>query len=174
MEKILWVVLALIFPFTALSAQKASVSMPSNHQTVYEEFTVSAALMTNIQSRLIVYMGGTLAGSNFFSNMQAEVKVAPSIPGTNILRAEVWEVIPIVWEIPGASNMPIEFSNKILMAVSESAVVKEFRLTPGGWIFIILGWGSILCLCVYTYFKIFGIKKDKIVEPLEIDTLDGK
>ena len=168
-------VFALALFFCApLFGQKAVFTMPSNNQTVFEEAVVSVEMKTNIQSRLLVFVNNMQFEEEFVSNMGVALTIHGFAPGTNLIRAEVWETIPIITEIPGAESMPVEFSNKLLLAWEEGRVIKEFRLSAGGWIFLSLGWGSILVLCIYTYWKIFGIRKDKIVEPLEIDTLDDK
>lgn len=51
-------------------------------------------------------------------------------------------------------------------------VVKVPQMTIGGWIFMSWAWAFIIFLNVFLFAKIFGIKKSKIVEPLEIDTGD--
>jgi hypothetical protein len=65
----------------------------------------------------------------------------------------------------------LDKSNKPVFRTSVS-VITELRMSVGGWIFMVFAWLSIIALNIFTFTNIFKIKEEKIVEPLEIDTMD--
>lgn len=54
----------------------------------------------------------------------------------------------------------------------EITVSSRLDMTRGGLVFLLTAWSVIILLNIFAFVKIFGIRKDKIVEPLEIDTQD--
>lgn len=56
--------------------------------------------------------------------------------------------------------------------VIQVRVQSRLDLTTGGVVFMGLAWLIIILLNIFAFVKIFGIKEEKIVEPLEIDTQD--
>ncbi len=77
--------------------------------------------------------------------------------------------------IPGVTNIiKIEagFVSNRLSVTKQITVTSDLDLSTGGWIFMLSAWTLILLLNIYSFVRIFGIKKEKIVETLEIDTED--
>jgi hypothetical protein len=150
------------------SNEYVGLDIPANGQTVYEDMQIKAALKTNFSAKVHVFVDNLLVATNSFTQGQVSITVPVAKPGTNTFRVEVWQTGAIS---VGVGQEP-DFSGDALILEYTGTVVREYRLTAAGWIFLIFGWSTIISLAVFSYSRIFGIRKDKIVEPLEIDTGD--
>ncbi|NPV00384.1 MAG: hypothetical protein HPY53_03275 [Brevinematales bacterium] len=152
------------------------LTLPTDGQIVYEDLQITAAIKTNISVKISVYFEGVLAMTNsvdqgkFAGSTNITMTVPVSKPGTNTLRVEVWQT----GTIAGGLGQEPWGSDEALLLARTVIVIREYRLNAAGWIFLIFGWGAIISLGIFSYARIFGIRKEKIVEPLEIDTGDEK
>jgi hypothetical protein len=150
------------------------LTLPANGQIVYEDLQITAALKTNISANVYVYLDDALAAAysvdqgQFAGSTNISITVPVAKPGTNTLRVEVWQT----GTIGGGLAQELTGYEEVLILSRTVTVIREYRLTAAGWIFLIFGWGTIMWLALFSYTRIFGIRKEKIVEPLEIDTGD--
>lgn len=167
-------ILLIAFIFIHVSAygepsnEFAVLDIPTNGQIVYEDIQVKVVLKTNFTAKVNVILDGVLSATNSVDQRQISITVPVTKPGTNTFRVEVWQTGTIS---VGVGQSP-DFSDEALILTQTVTVIREYRLTAAGWIFLIFGWGTIISLAIFSYSRIFGIRKEKIVEPLEIDTGD--